>query len=125
MKGSRMKLKPIYFTPIFIVAAVILISGCMQKEGTSVKYDESSPARNVSVISEESEESNDRVTILKNVHIPDKMALWTEEVDAFNFRHGPDKRNHRDVTSSDLISIIRKYWERNTLRPSSFLKTED
>jgi len=120
-----MKLKPIYFTPIFIVAAVILISGCMQKEGTSVKYDESSPARNVSVISEENEESNDRVTILKNVHIPDKMALWTEEVDAFNFRHGPDKRNHRDVTSSDLISIIRKYWERNTLRPSSFLKTGD
>jgi hypothetical protein len=46
---------------------------------------------------------------------------WTEEVDAFNFRHGPDKRNHREVASSDLISIIRKYWERNTLRPSSFL----
>jgi hypothetical protein len=47
---------------------------------------------------------------------------WTEEVDAFNFRHGPEKRNHKDVDRSDLITVIRKYWGRNTIRPSSFIK---
>jgi len=44
---------------------------------------------------------------------------WTEEVDAFNFRHGPDPEHHADVTSSDLIDAIVKYWGRNTIRPSS------
>jgi hypothetical protein len=45
---------------------------------------------------------------------------WTEEVDAFNFRHGPEKRNHSEVERSDLMAVIRKYWEKNTIRPSSF-----
>jgi hypothetical protein len=49
---------------------------------------------------------------------------WTEEVDAFNFRHGPEKRNHSDVDRSDLMTVIRKYWGKNTIRPSSFLKKE-
>jgi len=43
---------------------------------------------------------------------------WTEEVDAFNFRHGPDPDHHADVASSDLINVIVKYWGRNTIRPS-------
>jgi len=43
---------------------------------------------------------------------------WTEQVDAFNFRHGPDPDHHADVASSDLIDVIVKYWERNTIRPS-------
>jgi len=44
---------------------------------------------------------------------------WTEEVDAFNFRHGPDPDHHTDVASNDLIDVIVKYWRRNTMRPSS------
>ena len=42
---------------------------------------------------------------------------WTEEVDAFNFRHGPDPDHHADVASSDLMDVIVKYWGRNTIRP--------
>ena len=44
---------------------------------------------------------------------------WVEEVDAFNFRHGPDPNNHADVESSDLIDVIVGYWGRNTMRPSN------
>ncbi len=44
---------------------------------------------------------------------------WTIEVDAFNFRHGPDPRHHEDIASSDLMDVILKYWERNTIRPLS------
>jgi len=43
---------------------------------------------------------------------------WTEEVDAFNFRHGLDPNNHTDVASSDLMDVIVEYWGRNTIRPS-------
>ena len=43
---------------------------------------------------------------------------WTEEVDAFNFRHGPDPRNHADVATSALLDVIVKHWARNTIRPS-------
>lgn len=43
---------------------------------------------------------------------------WTEEVNAFNFRHGPDLDKHTDVASSDLIDVITEYWGRNTARPS-------
>ena len=46
---------------------------------------------------------------------------WTEEVNAFNFRHGPDPNNHTDVESSDLMDVIIEYWGRNTIRPSSVL----
>ena len=38
--------------------------------------------------------------------------------DAFNFRFGADPANQRDVTTSDLIEVIRKNWSKNTLRPS-------
>ena len=44
---------------------------------------------------------------------------WNEEVDAFNFLHGPDPDNHGDVSSSDLIDAITDAWGRNTLRPST------
>jgi uncharacterized lipoprotein YddW (UPF0748 family) len=42
---------------------------------------------------------------------------WTQEVDAFNFRHGPDPNNHTDVESSDLMDVIIEHWGRNTVRP--------
>jgi hypothetical protein len=44
---------------------------------------------------------------------------WTEEVDAFNFRHSPDPDHHADVASSDLMDVIRAHWARNTVRPSN------
>jgi len=43
---------------------------------------------------------------------------YAGEVDAFNFRHGPDPNHHTDVTSSDLMDVIKAYWSRNTARPS-------
>ncbi|OQY19130.1 MAG: hypothetical protein B6I35_12125 [Anaerolineaceae bacterium 4572_32.2] len=46
---------------------------------------------------------------------------WTEEVNAFHFRYGPDPGNDSDV-ESDLQDVILKYWARNTARPSSFTK---
>ena len=53
-------------------------------------------------------------------------ALWecswppyAREVDAFNFRHGPNPNNHVDVPTSALIEVIRKYWSRNVVRPSN------
>ena len=42
---------------------------------------------------------------------------WTQEVDAFNFRHGPDPDNHTDVESSDLMDVIVEHWGRNTIWP--------
>jgi len=44
---------------------------------------------------------------------------YAEEVNAFNFRHGPDPESHSDVVQSDLIDTIKKYWNRNVIRPSS------
>jgi hypothetical protein len=45
--------------------------------------------------------------------------LWSEEVNAFNFRFGPDPNNTTDLNSSELIEVIKKYWARNSLRPST------
>jgi len=43
---------------------------------------------------------------------------YAEEVDAFNFRHGPDPHNHADVESSKLMDVIVAHWEQNMIRPS-------
>ncbi len=42
---------------------------------------------------------------------------WTQEVDDFNFRHGPDPNNHTDVASSDLMDVIVEHWGQNTIWP--------
>ncbi len=44
---------------------------------------------------------------------------WTEEVNGFTFRFGPDPDNGSDVESA-LQDVILEYWARNTVRPSSF-----
>ena len=49
---------------------------------------------------------------------------YAEEVDAFNFRHGPDPHNHVDVSTSALIQVIRKYWSRNIVRPSTAARAD-
>ena len=43
---------------------------------------------------------------------------FAEEVHSGNFRLGPDPDNRVDVASSELMDVIRKYWGRNTIRPS-------
>jgi hypothetical protein len=72
---------------------------------------------------------DDQMDLLEHRGI--NYALWAwessweplvEEVNAFNFRLGPDKRNYRDVADSELISVIRKYWGKNTIRPSSYMR---
>ena len=42
---------------------------------------------------------------------------WTQQVDAFNFRHGPDPDNHTDVESSELMHVIVEHWGQNTVWP--------
>ncbi len=42
-----------------------------------------------------------------------------EENDAFNFRHGPEPNQHEDVTTSELIMVIRSNWNTNFYRPSN------
>ncbi len=44
---------------------------------------------------------------------------WTEEVNGFTFRFGPDPDNASDIESA-LQDVILAYWARNTVRPSSF-----
>jgi hypothetical protein len=64
---------------------------------------------------------DDQMDLLKQRGINHALWLWEsswlpiqEEIDAFNFRHGPDPDHHSDVESSDLITTILKYWGRNT-----------
>jgi len=38
---------------------------------------------------------------------------WNEEIDEFNFMHGPDPENHSDVESSELIEVIKNNWALN------------
>jgi hypothetical protein len=44
---------------------------------------------------------------------------WTEEVNEFNFRFGPDPKNASDVPN-ELMDVIKENWSRNTVFPSSF-----
>ena len=47
-------------------------------------------------------------------------ASWTEDVNAFNFRFGPDPDNVQD-RANELQDVIVKYWARNTVRPSTLV----
>lgn len=44
---------------------------------------------------------------------------WNQEVDAFNFRFGPDPLNTIDLSSNELMGVIQKYWSKNIHRPSN------
>jgi len=44
---------------------------------------------------------------------------WVEEVNAFNLLLGPDPRNQTEVPSSELLDVVKRYWARNVLRPST------
>jgi hypothetical protein len=45
---------------------------------------------------------------------------FAEEVHDMTYRLGPDPDNRLDVTTSDLLEIIRHYWGLNTVRPSNY-----
>ncbi|MDP8219073.1 MAG: endo alpha-1,4 polygalactosaminidase [Candidatus Theseobacter exili] len=42
---------------------------------------------------------------------------YEKEVDAFNFRHGPNPNRHKAVESSKLETIIKTFWNKNVARP--------
>jgi hypothetical protein len=44
---------------------------------------------------------------------------YAEDVDAFDFLHGPDPDNHANVETSGLIEVIREFWARNMVNPST------
>ena len=44
---------------------------------------------------------------------------YTGEVNAFNFRFGPDPDNQAKI-SNELLDVITRYWARNAIRPSNF-----
>jgi hypothetical protein len=48
---------------------------------------------------------------------------WTQHLNAFNFRFGPDPENYTDVPTNALQTVIVEYWGRNTARPSSLSPT--
>ena len=70
---------------------------------------------------------NDQMNLMEQRGMNYAIWLWEtsweeyeQEVDAFNFRHGPDPNHHSDVVSSDLINTIVNHWQMNTIRPSNF-----
>ncbi|MBN1875210.1 MAG: cellulase family glycosylhydrolase [Anaerolineae bacterium] len=48
---------------------------------------------------------------------------WTQHLNAFNFRFGPDPENLTDVPTNALQTVIVEHWEQNTARPSSTIIT--
>jgi hypothetical protein len=46
-------------------------------------------------------------------------APWTDSSNEMNYLFGPDPENREPVNSA-LLTVIKSYWSRNTLRPSTF-----
>ena len=44
---------------------------------------------------------------------------WTTEVNAFNFRFGPNPNTTTDLNASPLLDTIKTFWSQNTHRPST------
>ena len=70
---------------------------------------------------------NDQMELFEERGINYAVWLWetswpsyAADVDAFNFRHGPDPYNHNDIPSSTLMDIIYGHWGHNTIRPSNY-----
>ncbi len=68
----------------------------------------------------------DEMALFERLGLNSALWLWesswapyASEVDAFNFRHGPDPDQHQDVPTSALIQVIENYWSRNQVRPST------
>lgn len=70
---------------------------------------------------------DDQMDLLEQRGLNYALWLWEtswqeyeQEVDDFNFRHGPNRNNHTDVTTSNYIEAIKSFWTQNTIRPSNF-----
>ncbi len=44
---------------------------------------------------------------------------YRSEVDGFNYLMGPDPENKSDLDNNELINVLKKYWSKNTARPSN------
>ncbi len=67
----------------------------------------------------------DQMSLFESMGLNHALWLWesswepyASEVDAFNFRHGPNPNHHEDVANSALIQVIKENWGRNTERPT-------
>jgi len=72
----------------------------------------------------------DQMTVFEGKGINYAIWFWgpswkpySEQSNDYNFRYGQDPINTEDLTSNDLMDVIIKHWENNTLRPS--LITDD
>jgi len=70
----------------------------------------------------------DQIDLLEEYGMNHALWIWetswppyAQDVDAFNFRHGPSPNNHVDVDSSKLMDVIYSFWQRNTARPSNIV----
>jgi len=66
---------------------------------------------------------DDQMDLIEQRGMNHALWLWESawepiqsEIDAFDFRHGPDPDNHTDV-KSDLQDVITAHWAHNTVRP--------
>jgi hypothetical protein len=46
--------------------------------------------------------------------------LWTDEVNAMNYRFGTNPRNKSEDLPNPLMDVVIKYWSLNRIRPSSY-----
>jgi len=72
-----------------------------------------------------SEFLEDEISIFERMGVNYAIWVWDPSwepwsvIDSFNYRHDTDPNNHRDIENSSLLSVIREYWEHNTIRPSN------
>jgi hypothetical protein len=45
---------------------------------------------------------------------------FAEDVHDMNYLLGPDPENISEFTTNDILNVLIKYWDRNTIRPSTF-----
>lgn len=62
---------------------------------------------------------------LDSVGVNSAVWLWESDwklitYDEFNYRKGEDAKNHLDKIPNPLLSLLEKYWRKNTVRPSNW-----
>ena len=111
------------FDHAWLEAALSPIDEYMETHGVPVAANECGTQR---WVLNGAEFMRDQMEILEQFGV--NYAVWEwktswepmREHDAFNFRHGPDPRNHEDLETSDLMDALSSSWSRNAVRPSTF-----
>lgn len=68
---------------------------------------------------------SDEMALFEQRGVNNALWVWSGsfplivDFDDFDFLHGPNPNNHKEVATSQLITVIRNYWKRNVLRPSN------